>query len=64
MVLTHICTIWILIPIYSAGAKVRVFNGMYHGFVVRGDFANNAAVRNAANEAVADMITFIVDHAK
>jgi dienelactone hydrolase len=43
----------------EAGAKVRVFDGMYHGFVVRGDFANNAAVRAAADEAAADMVAFI-----
>ena len=28
----------------AAGARVHVFDGMYHGFVVRGDFANNDAV--------------------
>ncbi len=43
----------------AAGAKVKVFEGMYHGFVVRGDFANNEAVRTAADQALADTIAFI-----
>jgi len=40
------------------GAEVKVFDGMYHGFVVRGDFQNDAKVREASQTALSDCITF------
>jgi len=39
--------------IISAGGKLKVFIGMKHGFMVRGDYANDAAVKAAADEAMA-----------
>jgi len=43
----------------DAGAVVSVYEGMYHGFVVRGDFANNEPVRTAADKAMKEIVTFI-----
>lgn len=38
--------------IVAAGGKLRVFDGMHHGFMIRGDFAGNAQVKKAADEAL------------
>lgn len=48
--------------IRDAGFNVKVFDGMYHGFVVRGDHAGKEDVRNAANEAMADTVEFLKKH--
>lgn len=37
--------------IKAAGGAVKVYEGLDHGFMVRGDFANNTKVNDAANEA-------------
>eukprot|EP00747_Dinoflagellata_sp_TGD_P196687 gnl/TRDRNA2_/TRDRNA2_67092_c0_seq1.p1 gnl/TRDRNA2_/TRDRNA2_67092_c0~~gnl/TRDRNA2_/TRDRNA2_67092_c0_seq1.p1 ORF type:complete len:383 (-),score=101.92 gnl/TRDRNA2_/TRDRNA2_67092_c0_seq1:128-1276(-) len=42
--------------IKAAGGTVKVFEGMSHGFVVRGDFAGDAKVKAAADEAMADAV--------
>jgi len=39
--------------ITTAGGKVKVYDGLHHGFVVRGDFANDGKVKAAADEAMA-----------
>ena len=46
----------------DAGAPVKVFEGLHHGFMVRGDFKNNAVVKAAADEAIADVIAFFNKH--
>ena len=41
----------------AAGAEVSVYDGMYHGFVTRGDFANNAKLKAAADKCMAAIVT-------
>jgi len=41
--------------IIAAGGKVKIMEGMTHGFVVRGDYSN-AKTKSAADEAMADTV--------
>lgn len=45
--------------IMQAGGTVNVYSGMYHGFMVRGDYANNEGVRKAMEGGYAQSIHFI-----
>ena len=36
----------------DAGAPVTIYDGMEHGFAVRGDFAGNAALKKAADDCL------------
>ena len=40
----------------AAGASVTVYDGMEHGFVVRGDFKGNAALKKAADDCLASVV--------
>jgi len=40
----------------EAGASVIVYDGMEHGFVVRGDFKGNAALKEAADRCLATVV--------
>jgi len=42
----------------AAGAKIKEFP-FYHGFMVRGDFANNEALKAAADEAACDIVAHL-----
>lgn len=43
----------------EAGAQVKVYPDMYHGFVVRGDFEHDEKVRKAADDAMKTAVEFI-----
>merc|ERR1719345_698031 len=42
--------------IVAAGGSVRVFEGLHHGFVVRGDFKNDAKQKTASESAMSDAV--------
>mmetsp|Transcript_16632 Transcript_16632/g.18499 ORF Transcript_16632/g.18499 Transcript_16632/m.18499 type:complete len:251 (-) Transcript_16632:33-785(-) len=49
---------------HGKGGDVKVFgDGMYHGFVVRGDYDKNETLKAKADEAMADTVAFIKKHA-
>eukprot|EP00042_Codosiga_hollandica_P022174 m.80259 g.80259 ORF g.80259 m.80259 type:complete len:245 (-) comp50686_c0_seq2:89-823(-) len=45
--------------IVATGTRVNVVKGWYHGFAVRGDFANNAALKAAADQVHEDTMEFV-----
>ena len=40
----------------AASASVTVYDGMEHGFVVRGDFDGNATLKKAADDCLASVV--------
>jgi dienelactone hydrolase len=47
------------------GSELVVYgDGAYHGFVVRGDFANNAKVKEQSDDAMARTVAFLDKHIK
>jgi dienelactone hydrolase len=41
---------------------VSVYEGVNHGFVTRGDYANDASVKDAADKALDEVIKFLDTH--
>eukprot|EP00164_Ancoracysta_twista_P006232 GFYU01008648.1.p1 GENE.GFYU01008648.1~~GFYU01008648.1.p1 ORF type:complete len:263 (-),score=87.21 GFYU01008648.1:187-924(-) len=44
------------------GGDVKVFDGLSHGFIVRGDFANDANLKAKADEAMGDAVAFFASN--
>jgi len=43
---------------------LQIFAGAYHGFVIRGDFVNDTAIKEKADKAMQTTVDFLNTHMK